>query len=87
MALPTIPEAQAAYDRMLALQGINGDDTIVIDAVGVGGMPAEIVAFGTAVSDAKTSMATYMNDQTPANLAAWEASVESVRTLVAPMLT
>jgi len=85
MSTPTIPEAQAAYDRVLALDALPADPQLLIDAIGVPGMPSDIVTLGTAINASKIAHAAWMAAPSPATAGPWELADAALKALVLPV--
>jgi len=84
MSTPTIPEAQAAYDRVIEFVALPTDPQLLIDAIGVPGMPPGIVVLGNAINESEIANTAWLADPTPTTQAAWELADAALKALVVP---
>lgn len=77
-----LPDAQAAYNRIVSLTAQPGDTDLLIAAAQQGGMPADIVALGNAVNACETAWKAYEADPTDVKALAWSNADEVIAKLL-----
>jgi hypothetical protein len=77
-----LPEAEAAYKRLVSLTALEDDIPLIIEAAGQPGMPAEIVTLGAAVDASEKAWNKFKLDSSDANAIAWTEANETVTKLV-----
>jgi len=82
MSTPTIPEAQAAYDRIIEFVAVPADPQTLIDAVAVVGVPPSIVALGNAINTLENAHAAWLANPTTANETGWKLALNDLTPLV-----
>jgi hypothetical protein len=77
-----LPEAQAAYNRIVGLVAQENDVATLTAAAQQGGMPAEIVTLGNAVDASEKAWAKFRLDSSDDNALAWTEANEAVAKLI-----
>lgn len=77
-----LPEAEAAYQNVIAFNAQPADLDLLVAAAQQGDMPLLITNLGTAIQTVQNTYDVYTANPTSPNLLAWDAASASLRTFI-----